>query len=115
MVPYMLYKKALQKVTKETQQSIPQNIPQMGHDTTIRRIITNPTDIRKAIHSKVLEAVRSKFPIAGKNFTAKLASAGVKFSELSHKKQSDLLLSRHNATDGVYADIDIIDNTSGIH
>lgn len=114
MVPYMLYKKALQKVTKETQQSIPQNIPQMGHDTTIRRIITNPTDIRKAIHSKVLEAVRSKFPIAGKNFTAKLTSAGVKFSELSHKKQSDLLLSRHNATDGVYADIDIIDNTSGM-
>ena len=85
----------------------------MTSSTNIRRIITKPSNIRQAIHEKVLEAVRKKFPVAGRNFTAKLVNATVKFSELSHGKQSELLLSRHNATDGVYADIDIVENSSG--
>ena len=85
----------------------------MTPSTNIRRIITKPSNIRQAIHEKVLEAVRKKFPVAGRNFTAKLVNATVKFSELSHGKQSELLLSRHNATDGVYADIDIVENSSG--
>ena len=83
------------------------------NSTTIRRIITKPSSIRQAIHEKVLEAVRKKFPIAGKNFTARLVNATVKFSELSHGKQSELLLTRHNATDGVYADIEVVENSSG--
>ena len=118
MVPYMIHKKFLQKVAVNVHQEIPQIIPQntqqIGHQTTIRRIITKPGDIRKAIHSKVMEAVRRKFPIAGRHFTAELRNVDVRFSELSHKKQSELLLTRHNATDGVYADIDITDNASGM-
>ena len=80
---------------------------------THRRIVTDPRTIRQAIHSTVQDAVRRKFPIAGKTYTAKLLSLEVKFSELSHNQQKELLTSARNASDGVFADLEIVENASG--
>lgn len=78
-----------------------------------RHIITDPRKIREAIHNKIMEAVRSKFPVVGKQYTAKLLDLRVKFDVLSHSEQRKLLTTKRNASDGVYADIEIINNESG--
>ena len=79
---------------------------------TTRRIITDPRKIRASIHEKVLAAVRGKFPVVGKKYTANLLDLKVKFEELSHSQQRDLLMSQRNAADRVYADLEIIDNAT---
>lgn len=78
-----------------------------------RHIITDPRKIREAIHNQVLQAVRSKFPVVGRLYTAKLLDLRVKFDVLSHSAQRELLTSKRNASDGVYADIEIINNETG--
>lgn len=81
--------------------------------TAIRKIVTDPREIRANIHKRICDAIRNKFPIKGKNFTAVLQKLDVRFGDLSHKQQADLLVSKKNASDRVYADIDIIDNNTG--
>ncbi len=82
-------------------------------DVNKRNIVTDPRLIRQAIHTKVVEAIRHKFPVVGKRFTAKLLDLRVRFNELSHSAQRDLLTTKRNASDGVYADIEIVNNSTG--
>lgn len=80
---------------------------------SIRKIVTDPREIRANIHKKVCDAIRAKFPVKGKTFTAELKNLEVRFGDLSHRQQADLLVSKKNASDRVYADIEIIDNATG--
>ena len=75
-----------------------------------RHFITDPSSIRHAIHDKVLTAIREKFPVTGRDYTANLLDVRVQFDAPSHAAQRDLLTSHRNASDRVYADIEIVRN-----
>lgn len=81
---------------------------------TIRKIITDPNTIREAIRSRVLESVRAKFPIAAQRYTAVLKDLRIKDIEVSHGQQAEVLMSRGNLSEGVYADIDVIDQEGNV-
>jgi DNA-directed RNA polymerase beta subunit len=85
----------------------------MLEEVAKRRIIEDPRKIRAAIHKRVMDAIRAKFPIQGREYTAKLLNLEVKFEDLSHAAQRDLLTSHQNASDKVYADIEIVKNDTG--
>lgn len=53
----------------------------------VRKIITDPDSIRRAIREKTLEAVRAKFPVEGKQFSAQLENVTIKPITLSHGRQ----------------------------
>ncbi len=75
----------------------------------IRSIIADPSEIREAIHSRVLEAVKAKFPIVSNNYKAVLKDVTIKRTELTSSQEAETRLSSGNAPDGVFADIDILD------
>ena len=85
----------------------------MPNEISKRHIIEDPRKIREAIHARVLEAIKRKFPIQGKEYTAKLLDASIRFEEISHSAQRDLLASHKNAADKVYGDVEIVKNSTG--
>lgn len=86
---------------------------EIGKTVNKRAIVCDPREIRKAIQDKLMAAIKSKFPVVGKNYTAKLLGLSIKTNDLSHARQRDLLIARRNCHDNVYGDIEIIDNETG--
>lgn len=76
---------------------------------TTRRIITSPDEIRSKIISNVETAIRNKFPIEAGKYRVILKNINIRRLDISQSKQRDLLLSKGNAAEGVYVDLDIID------
>lgn len=79
----------------------------------VRRIITDPDTIRESIHRNVQQAISAKFPIETAALRAELKGLQIKHEPLSHNRQKKIILAKGNASDGVLADIDIIDKSSG--
>ena len=77
----------------------------------IRTIIADPSDIREAIHKRVLEAIKAKFPIQSNNYKAVLNNVTVKRTEMTAQQEAETRLAKGNAPDGVFADIDILDRS----
>lgn len=75
----------------------------------VRPILAGPDTIRQAIRDRVIEAVRNRFPIRGRRFSAELTRLAVKEADVSPERQKALRLSGGNASEGVYADITIKD------
>jgi len=72
-----------------------------------RNIITDPENIRKEIIRKLKNAIRNKFPITAGKFVADLDDLEVKRVDMPHARQRNILLSKGNASDAVYVDLNI--------
>lgn len=79
----------------------------------LRRMITNPMEIKHRMNEGIIEAIRDKFPMEAGNNIATISNMYIKESELSHNQQKALLLSKGNASEGLYADITIKDKSTG--
>lgn len=75
----------------------------------VRPILADPATVRAAIHAKVSEAVRRRFPIQGKRYRAELKALRVREADVPPERQTELRLSGGNAPDVLLADIDILD------
>lgn len=78
----------------------------------IRRIIAKPADIRDAIYSNMIEALKNKFPISTEKYTANVSDLHVKFNEITQNQQKEVLMSKGNRNTGIYGDISITDNNT---
>lgn len=76
-----------------------------------RHIVTDPTHIRNAIHSSVISAIKSKFPIETNRFKVEVSNLEFKTTEFPHQKQKDVLMAKGNASDSLYCDLKISDKT----
>jgi len=79
----------------------------------VRRIITDPDTIRNSIHRNVTSALTAKFPIETPALRAELKNLTIEHKPISHNQQRKVIMSKGNVSDGVFADIDIIDRNSG--
>lgn len=80
---------------------------------SVRRIVDNPDNIRRAIFDSAIRALQSKFPIQARNVTVQASNFRVEHVPLSHNQQKTILMARGNATDPIYADLTVVDNKSG--
>ncbi len=78
-----------------------------------RFIITDPHTVREAIFRNAKQALSGKFPIESTHYRAELKGLEVKHVPLSQNKQRIIIMSNGNASDGVMADIDLVDKSTG--
>lgn len=78
-----------------------------------RRVISDPETIRAEIHRKVLAALQAKFPLDAGKFRAELSGLEVEHTPMSHNQQKMVLLGKGNSSDGVYADLKIVEADTG--
>lgn len=75
----------------------------------VRPILADPATMRAAIRDAVAKAVRARFPIRGRRYTAELTRLEVKEADVSPERQKELRLSGGNAFETVIADIAVKD------
>ncbi|MCB5270566.1 MAG: hypothetical protein LHW56_01830 [Candidatus Cloacimonetes bacterium] len=80
---------------------------------SLRRIVDNPDNIRRAIFDSAIRALQGKFPIQAKHVTIQAKNFRVEHVPLSHNQQKTILMARGNASDPVYADLVITSNQTG--
>ena len=80
----------------------------------VRTIIADPGVIREAIHKKVTEAIKAKFPIVSNNYKAVLKDISIRQTELTSQEEAETKMRKGNAPDGVFVNIDIEDKNGKV-
>lgn len=83
------------------------------NNVSIRRIISTPENIRNAIHQKVIEAIKGKFPIETDKFVADVSNLEAKIDVLTSNEEKKLLMTKGTKTTGIYGDITVTDKATG--
>ena len=83
------------------------------NDVHIRQIVTHIDELRHLIHQNILQAVRGKFPVTGRQLTANVENLHIEHTPISQHQQKLTLMAKGNATDPLYADIVITETSTG--
>ena len=85
----------------------------MPNNVTLRHIIARPEEIREAIHSRIIEAVQSRFPIRGKRYEALADNLYATVGDITSSQEKKIILGKGNKTTRIYGDITIREIASG--